>query len=68
MVALEPRLRPRLSAALALLAALVLVDEVIKEGYAFDPVDLVNPQVTHEKLFVVLLLASILLGLRKRKG
>jgi hypothetical protein len=68
VVALEPRLRPRLSAALALLAALVLVDEVIKEGYAFDPVDLVNPQVTHEKLFVVLLLASILLGLRKRKG
>jgi hypothetical protein len=68
VVALEPRLRLRLSAALALLAALVLVDEVIKEGYAFDPTDLINPQVTHEKLFVLLLLASLLLGLRKRRG
>jgi hypothetical protein len=67
-VVLETRLRPRLSAVLALLAALVLVDEVIKEGYAFDPVDLVNPAVTHEKLFVLLLLASLLLGLRKRRG
>jgi len=62
------RLRLRLSTLLALLAVAVLVDEVVEEGYAFDPVDLVNPQLTHEKLFVALLLASLLLGLRKRKG
>jgi hypothetical protein len=68
VVVLEPRLRLRLSAALALLATLVLVDEVIKEGYTFDPADLVNPAITHEKLFVLLLLASLLLGLRKKEG
>lgn len=49
------------------MAAFVLVDEIIKEGYAFDPVDLVNPAVTHEKLFVLFLTLSILLGLRRRR-
>jgi hypothetical protein len=66
VVVLEPRLRLRLSAALALLAALVLVDEVIKEGYTFDPADLINPQLTHEKLFVILLALALALGWRRR--
>jgi hypothetical protein len=59
-------LRLRLSAGLAFLALFVLIDEIIKEGYAFDPVDLVNPQLTHEKLFVVLLALALALGWRRR--
>jgi hypothetical protein len=59
-------LRLRLSAGLAFLALFVLVDEIVKEGYAFDPVDLINPQITHEKLFVVFLFLAILLGWRRR--
>jgi len=63
---MSARLRLRLSAVLVVLSALVLVDEVIKEGYTFDLADLVGPGVTHEKLFVALLLLGILLGLRRR--
>jgi hypothetical protein len=60
------RLRLRLSIFFAFLAFFTLVDEVIKEGYVFDPADLVNPAITHEKLFVVFLAISLLLGLRRR--
>jgi hypothetical protein len=60
-------LRLRLSAGLAFLALFVLVDEIIKEGYAFDPVDLINPQITHEKLFVILLALALALGWRRKK-
>ena len=60
-------LRLRLSAGLAFLALFVLVDEIIKEGYAFDPVDLISPQITHEKLFAVLLALALVLGWRRKK-
>jgi MYXO-CTERM domain-containing protein len=63
---IDERLRLRLSVALAVLATLVLVDEAIKEGYVFDPADLVNPALTHEKLFVALLLLALALGVRRR--
>ena len=67
-VGMEPRLRLRLSAGLALLAFLVIVDEIIKEGYTFDPHDIVNPQLTHEKLFLILLALSLYFGWRRRGG
>jgi len=56
-----------MSAIFVLLAALVVVDEIIKEGYAFDPVDLIDPRLTHEKLFVLFLALGLLLGLRSHK-
>jgi hypothetical protein len=58
-------LRLRLSAVFIMLAALTLIDEIIKEGYAFDPNDLLNPALTHEKLFTVFLALSLLLGFRR---
>jgi hypothetical protein len=65
---MEPRLRLRLSAGLAFLALFVLVDEIIKEGYAFDPADLINSQLTHEKLFLLLLGISLYFGWRGRRS
>ena len=61
-------LRLRLSAGLVFLALFVLVDEIIKEGYAFDPADLINPQLTHEKLFAVLLALALVLGWRRGRA
>jgi len=60
-------LRLRLSAGLIFLALFVLIDEIIKEGYTFDPVDLINPQITHEKLFVILIALALALGWRRKK-
>jgi len=57
--------RLRLSALLALLSAFVLVDEIIEEGYGFDPYDLVSPELTHEKLFVLFLSLALALGWRR---
>jgi hypothetical protein len=58
--------RLRLSLFFALLAFFTLVDEAVKEGYVFDPNDLLSPALTHEKLFIVFLVLSLLLGLRCR--
>jgi hypothetical protein len=57
--------RLRASAFFAILAAFTLIDEIIKEGYAFDPNDLLNPALTHEKLFVLFLLLCLILGLKR---
>ena len=57
--------RLRLSLIFLFLAFLTLVDEVVKEGYVFDPLDLVNPSITHEKLFILFLILGLVLGLRK---
>jgi len=64
-VRLGGRWRLRLSALLAILATAVLVDEVIKEGYTFDPYDLVGPGLTHEKLFALFLSLALALGWRR---
>ena len=44
----------------------MLMDEVAKEGYTFDPYDIINGSVTHEKIFIIFLIAGILLGLRRK--
>lgn len=62
------RARLRLSVLLLALAFFVLVDEALKEGYVFDPTDLVVPRITHEKLFLALLLLGLVLGLRLGGG
>ena len=59
-------LRIRLSTLLIVLSLITLLDEVAKEGYIFDPLDLINTSVTHEKLFIIFLIAGILLGLRRK--
>ena len=57
--------RLRLSIIFLFLAFFTLVDEAVKEGYVFDPMDLVNLSITHEKLFLIFLILSLVLGLRK---
>jgi MYXO-CTERM domain-containing protein len=60
--------RNRLSALSLIIALIVLIDEVVKEGYSFDPSDLIAwPPPSHEQLFVALLLIGLLLGLRIRR-
>jgi len=63
---LKKRWRQRLSVALLVSAIMVLIDEAVKEGYVFDPADLLTPAITHEKIFVVLLGVGVILGLRLR--
>jgi hypothetical protein len=63
---LTKKWRARLSAFFAILALIVLVDELVKEGYAVDPRDFVAwPPFTHEQLFLLLLALALLLGLRR---
>ena len=63
---LPEKLRLRLSTVTAVLAVLVLIDEVVKEGYTFNPYDVINPSITHEKLFILLILLSLTLGWKRR--
>jgi hypothetical protein len=60
--------RNRLSALSLIIALIVLVDEIVKEGYTIDLYDFVSPSLTHEKIFIVLVLLAILLGVRWRRG
>jgi hypothetical protein len=62
-------LRQRLSVISLILALIVLIDEVVKEGYSFDPSDLFAwPPPSHEQIFLLLLAIGVLLGLRWRRG
>jgi hypothetical protein len=58
--------RQRLSALSLILALIVLIDEIVKEGYTIDLYDFVSPGLTHEKIFIALLLLAILPGWRGR--
>jgi len=60
--------RARASAVALILALIVLIDEIVKENYSFDINDLVGPGITHEKIFLALVLLAVLLGLRWRRG
>jgi hypothetical protein len=63
---LKKNWRARLSAFFIILALLALVDEAIKEGYSFDPWDLIAwPPPSHEQLFLLLLFLGLLLGWRR---
>jgi hypothetical protein len=65
---LKKNWRQRLSALSLIIALIVLIDEIVKEGYSFDPGDLFAwPPPSHEQLFIALLLIGLLLGLRIRK-
>ena len=37
----------------------ILVDEVLKEGYVFSPWDIISPNITHEKIILVLIVAYV---------
>jgi len=60
------KLRNRIAFAFIFFAFFTLVDEYVKEGYIFDVRDLSTPEITHEKIFLVTLLAGLILGLRKK--
>jgi len=63
---LRKKWRARLSALFIISALLVLVDEVVKEGYSFDLGDLLAwPPPSHEQLFLLLLFLGLLLGWRR---
>lgn len=60
--------RQRLSAFFIILALIVLVDEIVKEGYTIDLYDFVSSSITHEKIFLALVLLALILGVRWRRG
>ena len=63
---LKKNWRQRLSAVTLILALIVLIDEIVKEGYSFDPTDLLAwPPLSHEQLFLLLLFLGLLLGWRR---
>ena len=63
---LKKNWRARLSALSLIIALIVLVDEIVKEGYSFDPWDLIAwPPPSHEQLFLLLLFLGLLLGWRR---
>ena len=63
---LTKKWRQRLSALCLVLAIIVLIDEVVKEGYSFDVGDLLAwPPPTHEQLFLLFLALGLLLGFRR---
>ena len=63
---LKKNWRQRLSAVTLILALIVLIDEIVKEGYSFDPTDLLAwPPPSHEQLFLLLLFLGLLLGWRR---
>jgi hypothetical protein len=64
---LKKKWRARLSAFFIILALIVLIDEIVKEGYSFDPSDLIAwPPPSHEQLFILFLFLGLLLGVRWR--
>ena len=58
------RLRIRASFFSLWIALGILIDEYIKEGYILNPSDFFTPYLTHEKLFLLFLLLSIILGVQ----
>ena len=63
---LTKKWRARLSAVTLILALIVLIDELVKEGYSVDPHDILAwPPPSHEQLFLLLLILGLLLGLRR---
>ena len=56
--------RLRLSLGMLFMAFLVLVDEVLKEGYVMKLSDLWAAPFTHEQLFLIFLIAGLMLGAR----
>jgi hypothetical protein len=60
--------RARASATALILALIVLIDEIVKEGYTIDLYDFVGPGITHEKIFLLLVTIGVLLGVRWRRG
>ena len=63
---LTKKWRARLSTVTLILALIVLIDELVKEGYSVDPHDILAwPPPSHEQLFLLLLILGLLLGLRR---
>ena len=56
---LAKRAKERAILWLAGIILLVLSDEYIKEGYWFNPGDVINSNITHEKIILVLTAALI---------
>jgi uncharacterized membrane protein (DUF106 family) len=64
---LKKNWRQRLSAVFIIAALIVLIDEIVKEGYTLDLGDFLAWPPTHEQIFLVLLVIGILLGMRLRR-
>jgi len=54
------KLRERVIVFLSIMILWLLIDEYIKEGYFFKIEDMVNGNITHEKIIVGLLIVLIL--------
>lgn len=64
---LKKKLRKRLNLWLGSFLILLLADEYLKEGYLFDPQDVLIPG-THENLIIVVILTIIINNVVKRNG
>jgi hypothetical protein len=63
---LKKNWRARASAVSLIIALIILIDELVKEGYSFDLGDLLAwPPPSHEQLFLLLLFLGLLLGWRR---
>ena len=47
--------------------ALVLLHEYVTEGYVFDPIDLITPEITHEKIWLALIIILFVIGRRRKQ-
>ena len=61
------KLRLRAIVFLSIMILWLLIDEYIKEGYLFDPKDVVNGNITHEKIIVALAITLTYLIINKLK-
>ena len=52
---------------LSIMIVWLLIDEYVKEGYLFDPKDLLNGNITHEKVIVALAITLTYLTINKLK-
>lgn len=65
MKEIKKRWRTRLATAAVIGALTILLDEAVKEQYLFNPADIFSPTLTHEKLFLTLLLTGVTLGWKR---
>ena len=61
------KLRERSIVFLSMMILWLLLDEYVKEGYFFDPKDVINGNITHEKIIVAMLIALVVLLVKSLK-
>lgn len=53
---------------IVIVGALILLDEIIRQGYFFRPSDIFAPRITHEKFLVGLFMIGFVSQYRRMRG